>query len=88
MSENGSPFEFPCDIPVKVFGRNDEAFREAVMGVVKTFFPEFRKGDVVERLSKRDRYLSLTLTLSVETRAQIDALYSELTAHEAILMVL
>ncbi len=58
------------------------------MGIVMTFFPEFRKGDVVERLSKQNRYLSLTLTLSVETRAQIDALYAELTAHEAIMMVL
>jgi hypothetical protein len=88
VTENGSAFEFPCDVPVKVFGYNDDAFRDAVLGIAKTYFPELRKEDLVERLSRQDRYLSLTLTVWVESRSQIDALYTELTAHEAVLMVL
>lgn len=88
MTGNGSGFEFPCDIPVKVFGRNDDAFRDAVIGIVKTYFPEFSDSDLAERASRRDRYLSLTVTVWVEERSQIDALYTELTAHEAVLMVL
>lgn len=88
MSDNGSAFEFPCDIPVKVFGRNEDEFREAVFAIVRTYFPEFRRHDLTERLSRRDRYLSLTLTLWVETRSQIDALYTELSSHDLVLMVL
>lgn len=88
MTENGSPFEFPCDVPVKVFGRNDDAFREAVLAIARTIFPEFREAALVERPSRRERYLSLTLTVWVEDRAQIDALYTELTSHELVLMVL
>ena len=88
MSENGPAFEFPCDVPVKVFGYNDDVFRDAVLRIAKTYFPDFRKEDLVERLSRQDRYLSLTLTVWVESRSRIDALYTELTAHEAILMVL
>jgi putative lipoic acid-binding regulatory protein len=85
---NGSPFEFPCDVPVKVFGRNDDAFREAVIAIVRRHFPDFRRDNLRERPSRQDRYLSITLTVWVENRAQIDGLYTELSGHEAILMVL
>jgi hypothetical protein len=88
VSENGSAFEFPCDIPVKVFGRNDDVFRDAVLSVVQTYFPDFQKQDLVERLSRQDRYLSLTVTVWVESRSSIDALYTELSRNEAVLMVL
>jgi hypothetical protein len=88
VSENGSPFEYPCDVPVKVFGYNDDSFRDAVIAIARTYFPDIREEDIVERLSKQDRYLSLTLTVWVEHRSSIDALYTELTAHDAVLMVL
>jgi hypothetical protein len=88
VTGNGSAFEFPCDVPVKVFGRNEAAFRDAVIGIVRIHFPEFRERDLEQRLSRQDHYLSLTINLRVETRNQIDALYTELSAHEAVLMVL
>jgi putative lipoic acid-binding regulatory protein len=88
LSENGSGFEFPCEIPVKIFGRNDAVFREAVAGIVRSCFPDFTESASSERLSRNDRYLSITVTVWVEERIQIDALYTELTAHEAVLMVL
>lgn len=88
MSGNGSGFEFPCDIPVKVFGRNEAAFRDAVVAIVETLFPDFDALDVVERPSRRDRYLSLTVTVRAESREQMDALYTRLSAHDAILMAL
>lgn len=88
MEGNGSPFEFPSDIPVKVFGRNDAAFRETVLAIVRRHFPDLREEDVVARTSRQDHYLSLTLTVRAESRARIDALYTELSHHEAILMVL
>lgn len=88
MTENGSPFEFPCDVPVKIFGRNEAAFRDAVLRIARTHFPDIGAGDLRERLSRRDRFLSITLTVWVEDRAQIDSLYTELTSHDAVLMVL
>lgn len=88
MTENGSAFEFPCDVPVKVFGRNDDSFRDAVLSTVKVYFPELADDAINERLSRRDRFVSITVTVWVESRAQIDALYTELSAHESVLMVL
>jgi putative lipoic acid-binding regulatory protein len=88
VAENGSPFDFPCEIPVKIFGRNETVFREAVVTIVRTHFPDFHDDDLAERLSRKDRYLSLTVTVWVEAREQIDALYMALTAHDAVMMVL
>jgi putative lipoic acid-binding regulatory protein len=88
VAENGSGYEFPCEIPVKVFGRNEDAFREAVIAIVKTHFPDFDSADLSWRLSRQDRYMSLTISLWVEDRASIDALYTELSGHETVLMLL
>ncbi len=88
MEGNGSPFEFPCDIPVKVFGRNDDLFRDAVLAIVRRHYPGFDDGHVTSRLSRQDHYLSMTLTVRAESREQIDALYAELSRHESVLMVL
>ncbi len=83
-----SPLIFPCDLPVKVFGRNDAAFRRAALAIVRRHFEAFDEEGLRERTSRADRYLSLTVTVRAESREQIDALYRELTASEAILMVL
>ncbi len=88
MTDNGSAFEFPCDVPVKVFGRNDDEFRRAVLQIVSTHFPDFGEAGLAERLSRQNSYLSMTLTVWVEERSQIDNLYTELSAHEMVLMVL
>jgi putative lipoic acid-binding regulatory protein len=88
VTGNGSPYEFPCDIPVKVFGRNDDSFRKAVLEIVQALFPGFDDANLSERASRRDRFLSITVTVYAEDRAQIDALYTRLTSHEAVLMVL
>jgi putative lipoic acid-binding regulatory protein len=84
-----SLISFPCDLPVKVFGRNDPAFRGAALAIVRRHFESFDEElRLSERTSRGDRYLSLTVTVRAESRAQMDALYRELTASEDVLMVL
>ena len=38
--ESGSLLEFPCDLPVKVFGRNEQQFRDAALAIVRTHYAE------------------------------------------------
>ena len=87
MSED-SPLVFPCDIPVKVFGRNDEAFRATVRAIMRAHFADLSDEQIAERPSRADSYLSLTIVVRAESRAQIDAAYRELTAHDDVMMVL
>jgi hypothetical protein len=81
-----SLLKFPTDLAVKVFGRNDPQFRAAVLDIVEAHYG--KAYTVAEQESKQAAYLSLTITVHVENRAQVDALYQTLVANELILMVL
>jgi putative lipoic acid-binding regulatory protein len=87
MSED-SLFDFPCHVPIKIFGRNELGFRSAALLIVRTHFPALDEALVAEQLSREGRYLSLTVTVWAESRAQLDAVYGELSASPDILMAL
>lgn len=87
MSEpDDSLLKFPTDLPIKVFGRNDDAFRAAVSGVFEKHFGS--AFTIVEQTSGQGNYASLTVTVRAQSRAQADAVYQDLVAHELVLMAL
>jgi putative lipoic acid-binding regulatory protein len=77
---------FPCDLPIKVLGRNDSAFRATAIAIVRAHYGDEHR--VVEQLSRQGAYLSLTITVRAETREQVDAVYQDLVADPLIVMVL
>lgn len=83
-----SLLSFPCEIPVKLFGRNAVEFRETALDIIRSHFAEFGPEHVTERPSREGSYLSLTVKVYAENRDQIDALYRELTSSDSIMMVL
>ena len=87
MSED-SLLEFPCDLPVKIFGRNTDGFREIVFGIVTSHFGEPSEEQIREQLSRNSGYTSLTITVQAISRKQIDALYQELSSSDDVMMVL
>lgn len=88
MTDSDSLLSFPCDLPVKVFGRNGEAFRRTAIEIVERHFGEVRSESVSEQLSRQESYASLTIVVRAESRAQMDALYRDLTSSPEILMAL
>jgi uncharacterized protein len=81
-----SPLKFPTDLPIKVFGRNDSEFRAEVVKIVEKHYG--KAYTITELESKQAAYLSLTITVRAESRAQVDAVYQDFVASERILMVL
>jgi putative lipoic acid-binding regulatory protein len=81
-----SLLKFPTDVPVKVFGRNDAEFRAAVVEIVEKHFG--KAYTLTEVASKQAAYVSLTITVRAESRAQIDALYQDFVASALVLMAL
>jgi len=79
---------FPCIFPLKVMGRREDGFAQAVSDVVRRHAPDFHPETLEMRTSKNGRYLSLTVTLNARSREQLDALYSELSKHPMVMMVL
>jgi len=83
-----SPLAFPCDFPIKVMGRKQPGFAQAVTDIVRKHAPEFDPATIEMRPSRQGRYLSVTCVLRATSREQLDALYRELCDHPAVVMVL
>jgi putative lipoic acid-binding regulatory protein len=88
IMDEQSLLTFPCDLPIKVLGLNAATFRAAAVSIVRSHYTALEERDVAEQLSREGKYLSLTITVRAENRAQIDAVYRELTASDEVLMVL
>lgn len=83
-----SPLQFPCDFPVKIMGACTEGFAQAMLDIVLRHAPDFDPAAMQMRASSKGNYLSLTCTLRAHSRAQLDALYRELSAHPLVKVVL
>lgn len=88
MTEPATLLEFPCDFPLKVMGATRDGFAQAIVEVVQKHAPGFDAARVEMRPSKAGNYLSLTCVIRATSKAQLDALYRELTAHPWVKIVL
>jgi len=80
--------EFPCRFPVKVMGLAADDFPDLVLALVRVHAPDVRHGDMTTRGSTGGKYLSVTVTFDAVSKAQIDAIYMDLSAHARVLMSL
>ncbi len=80
--------EYPLDFPLKIMGRNEPGFVDAVVGIVRSHAPDLDDGTLELRRSKKNSYLSMTLVIRAVSREQLDALYTELNDHPNVVMVL
>jgi putative lipoic acid-binding regulatory protein len=80
--------EFPCAFPIKVMGRTEPGFAQAILGIVRRHAPDFDGVALEMRPSSAGHYLSLTATVNATSREQLDVLYRELVAHPGVVMVL
>lgn len=87
-SEAPSLFIFPCVFFIKVMGRREDGFAQTISEIVLRHAADFRPQSMEMRASKNGRYLSLTVTINARSRAQLDALYSELSKHPMVMMCL
>ena len=81
-------FVFPCDFPLKVMGRHNDDFRSIALGIVHKHVAADAVLSIEERPSKDGKYLGLTYNIRATSKAQLDALYGELTSCEKVLIVL
>lgn len=88
LPDKPSLIEFPCNFPIKIMGARSDGFAQAIMEVVVRHAPDFDAATMEMRVSKGGRYLSLTCTVRATSKAQLDALYMELTQQPSVKVVL
>ncbi|MDX1656141.1 MAG: DUF493 domain-containing protein [Candidatus Competibacteraceae bacterium] len=80
--------EFPCEFPIKAMGRTDSNFPQVVVALVGRHAPDLTEERVRVQASRHGRFQSVTVTVRATSRAQLDAIYQELTDDERVVLAL
>jgi putative lipoic acid-binding regulatory protein len=83
-----APLGVSLPVPIKVMGRREGGFAQAVMEIVLRHAPDFQPATIEMRPSRKGKYLSLTCVVNATSREQLDALYQELCDHPSVVLVL
>jgi putative lipoic acid-binding regulatory protein len=81
-------FDFPCDFPIKMMGRDEDGFRDIARQLVEKHTGPLDDSAVQTSLSANGNFVSVTVTVTATSREQLDAIYREVSGHEAVLMAL
>ena len=91
MAEDGSIetlIEFPCEFPIKVMGETHASFTAEIIKAIQTILPNFDASNIEMRGSSGGKYISLTCTVHVTSKTQLDNVYRALTSHPMVKVAL
>ncbi len=87
-TEPESLLVFPCEFPIKAMGKFSAAFETQIIDIMRRHVPDLDEATITRRPSQGGNYLAITVTVQATSRAQLDAIYQDLTACKAVLMAL
>lgn len=79
---------FPCLFPIKAVGKADGDFESLVVQIVARHAPGLDRTTVRVRGSSGGNWVSVTLTIEATSKAQLDAIYRDLTAQSEVVWAL
>ena len=80
--------KFPCHITIKTMGRRDCDLHVTVMEILNHHVTRVEDDTLKITPSRTGKYVSVSIRVWAEERAQMDAAYRALTDHEHVLMAL
>ena len=71
-----------------MMGRDSEEFRSTARQLVEKHTGPVPDDSVQTSVSAKGNFVSVTITVTATSREQLDDIYRDLTAHEAVIMAL
>ncbi|HET8808507.1 MAG TPA: DUF493 domain-containing protein [Methylophaga sp.] len=71
--------EFPCEYPLKAMGESSADFEAIVLEIVRRHVSHIAENAVSSRQSSGGKFTSVTVTIQATSKAQLDAIYQDLT---------
>ncbi len=81
---NDTPLQFPCRFPIKAVGAAEEDFADHVKQLIERHTDPLPEEAIQSRASRQGSFISITVTIEATSRAQLDAIYGELSASKRI----
>ena len=80
--------EFPCKFPVKAMGLSCDELEIAVIEIVNRHVEDLAEDALQMNPSKNGKYTAITITITAQSKDQLDAIYMDLTACEHVSIAL
>jgi len=88
MDKTETLLEFPCEFSIKAMGLMSDDFTSVVTEIICRHVTPLPADAAVTKTSSGGKYLSVSVTFQATSKAQLDAIYMDLTTHERVLMSL
>jgi len=75
---NDDVFNFPCDYPIKIFGKDQPDFVSTVCNIIELHVGKLHKNQITSKVSSKGSYISLTVRIIATSRSQLDAINKSL----------
>jgi putative lipoic acid-binding regulatory protein len=86
--QNEALWEFPMHYPLRIMGEAQHPLREIIADILQRHVPGFDPALMNERPSSGGKYVSVSVTVYVTRKEQINDMYAEFAACKQIRMVL
>lgn len=83
-----APDTYPCDVPIKAMGLAEPGFDTLVVGIVRRHIADLDENAMTQRPSANGKYVSVTVNVLAQSRAQLEAIYRDLKATGRVVAVL
>ncbi len=80
--------EFPCKFPVKAMGRGEDGFEALVTKIILNHAEIYIGERITTNPSGSGKFISVTVTIEAQSKAQLDRIYQDLTDCEQVLVAL
>lgn len=87
-TDNETLLNFPCEFAVKAMGKSCDKFEGIVVEIVSRHVEDITLCTVTTRNSKKNGYLAVTVLIQAQSKAQLDAIYMDLTSTTEIIMAI
>lgn len=88
ITAENTPLDFPCVFPIKVMLISSDTARKEVLETVSAHVEFDPSGDVRQRPSRNGRYESVTISVRVQSREQLERIYGDVRRLDAVVMTL
>ncbi|MFT6624699.1 MAG: putative lipoic acid-binding regulatory protein [Cycloclasticus sp.] len=80
--------DYPCEFTIKTMGFAHIEFDLIAIDIIRRHVPDISQDAVKKKFSKSQKYISLSITITAQSKQQMDAIYQDLTDSEHVLMSL
>lgn len=80
MALNEALWDFPHTMNLKIMGLADAPLEPTVVDILNTHLEDFDPASLTRKPSSKGKFVSLTATVTLHNREQVEAIYRDLKA--------